>query len=268
MDHDLNVVGAMVVALADRMRDATEETAGMSGPLPAALASLHQWAGGRTVDTLAGGLRLSHSRTVRVIDRLEAEGLATRERDPGDGRNVLVHLTPAGERAGAAVLAARDGALAASLAPLAARDRRGARRPGRAGARGGHDRPPLGALDLPALREPRLRPRRGPLPGDAGRGRRGGGGRRGTLTRSVWGRVGSVAVVVPDERLEVMSEQAAGGRRVVIRACRGYGLDVLSGPLYADVEMAHEVHATRTSEACVPVPACIQVHNLKRDSPL
>jgi DNA-binding MarR family transcriptional regulator len=124
MDHDLNVVGAMVVALADRMRDATEETAGMGGPLPAALASLHQWAGGRTVDTLAGGLRLSHSRTVRVIDRLEAEGLATRERDPGDGRNVLVHLTPAGERAGAAVLAARDGALAASLAPLAAGDRR------------------------------------------------------------------------------------------------------------------------------------------------
>jgi MarR family transcriptional repressor of emrRAB len=124
MDHDLNVVGALVVALGDRVRDATEEAAGMSGTLPAALASLHEWAGGRTVDTLAGGLRLSHSRTVRVIDRLAAEGLATRERDPEDGRNVLVRLTPAGERAGAAVLAARDAALAAALDGLGPGDRR------------------------------------------------------------------------------------------------------------------------------------------------
>jgi DNA-binding MarR family transcriptional regulator len=106
------------------MRDATEAAAGMSGPLPAALASLHEWAGGRTVDTLAGGLRLSHSRTVRVIDRLEADGLATRERDPGDGRNVLVRLTPAGERAGQAVLAARGAALAAALDGLGPRERR------------------------------------------------------------------------------------------------------------------------------------------------
>jgi DNA-binding MarR family transcriptional regulator len=124
MDHDLNVVGALVVALGDRIRDATDEAAGTSGALPAALASLHQWAGGRTVDTLAGGLRLSHSRTVRVIDRLQAEGLATRERDPADGRGVLVRLTPAGERAGAAVLAAREAALSTALEGLAPRDRR------------------------------------------------------------------------------------------------------------------------------------------------
>jgi DNA-binding MarR family transcriptional regulator len=124
MDHDLNVVGALVLALGDRMRDATEEAAGMSGALPAALVSLHEWAGGRSVDTLAGALRLSHSRTVRVIDRLEAEGLAGRERDPADGRNVLVRLTPAGERAGVAVLAARDTALARALDGLAQQDRR------------------------------------------------------------------------------------------------------------------------------------------------
>jgi DNA-binding MarR family transcriptional regulator len=124
VDHDLNVVGALAVALADRIRDATEAASGMSGPLPAALASLHQWAGGRTVDTLAGGLRLSHSRTVRVIDRLEADGLARRERDPADGRGVLVRLTPAGERAGSAVLAAREAALTAALDGLAPVDRR------------------------------------------------------------------------------------------------------------------------------------------------
>jgi MarR family transcriptional regulator, negative regulator of the multidrug operon emrRAB len=124
MDHDLNVVGALVVALGDRVRDATDAATGMGGALPAALVSLHEWAGGRTVDTLAGGLRLSHSRTVRVIDRLEAEGLASRERDPGDGRSVLVRLTPAGERAAVAVLAAREAALTGAVQGLAPRDRR------------------------------------------------------------------------------------------------------------------------------------------------
>ena len=124
VDHDLNVVGALAVALGDRIRDATEDAAGMSGPLPAALAALQQWAGGRTVDTLAGGLRLSHSRTVRVIDRLEADGLATRERAPGDGRGVLVRLTPAGERVAARVHAARADVLASALGGLAPDDRR------------------------------------------------------------------------------------------------------------------------------------------------
>jgi DNA-binding MarR family transcriptional regulator len=123
MDHDLNVVGALVVALGDRVRDATESATGMGGALPAALVSLREWAGGRTVDTLAGGLRLSHSRTVRVIDRLEAEGLASRERDPADGRSVLVRLTPAGERAAAAALAARDAALTEALQGLPPGDR-------------------------------------------------------------------------------------------------------------------------------------------------
>ena len=118
MEHDLNVIGALVLALGDRMRDATEQAAGMAGALPAALVALHEWAGGRTIETLAGGLRLSHSRTVRVIDRLEADGLATRERDPVDGRGVLVDLTPAGHRLGRSVLAARAAALEAGLDSL------------------------------------------------------------------------------------------------------------------------------------------------------
>ncbi len=124
MDHDLNVIGALVLTLGDRMRDATEEAAGMRGALPAALSALHEWAGGRTIETLAGGLRLSHSRTVRVVDRLEADGLARRASDPVDGRSVLVHLTPAGRAAGRRVLAARAGMLEAALDGLGHGDRR------------------------------------------------------------------------------------------------------------------------------------------------
>jgi DNA-binding MarR family transcriptional regulator len=129
MDHDLNVIGALAVVLGDRLRDATEEACGMRGALPAALSALHEWAGGRPIETLAGGLRLSHSRTVRVVDRLEQKGLARRAPDPADGRGVLVHLTPAGRRLGRRVLDARAAALARAvgeperreLAPIAER---------------------------------------------------------------------------------------------------------------------------------------------------
>ena len=116
MDHDLNVIGALVVMLGDRIRDGTEDASGMGGALPAALAALHEWAGGRTIDTLAGGLRLSHSRTVRVVDRLASQGLATRSRDPADGRGVLVDLTAAGHAAGIRVLDARAAALDGAVA--------------------------------------------------------------------------------------------------------------------------------------------------------
>jgi len=124
MDHDHNVIGALVVVLGDRIRDATEEAAGMRGAFPAALSALHEWAGGRTIETLAGGLRLSHSRTVRVVDRLEAAGLARRARDPVDGRSVLVELTPDGRHLGRRVLDARAAALEHSLAALGPADRR------------------------------------------------------------------------------------------------------------------------------------------------
>jgi DNA-binding MarR family transcriptional regulator len=118
MDHDLNVIGAMTVVLGDRIRDATEDASRMGGALPAALAALHEWAGGRSIDTLAGALRLSHSRTVRVVDKLAAQGLARRVADPADGRGVLVELTASGHAAGRSVLAARAAALAGALTGL------------------------------------------------------------------------------------------------------------------------------------------------------
>ena len=81
--HDDNVVGALAFALADRIGDATRPPRGCRGVPAAALVALHEWASGKPLQALAHGLRLSHSRTVRVIDRLEAEGLAARRPDPG-----------------------------------------------------------------------------------------------------------------------------------------------------------------------------------------
>ena len=121
--HDENVVGAMGLVLGDRLRAATEEAAGLAGALPAALVSLHEWAGGRPIDVLASALRVSHSRAVRVVDRLEADGLARRSADPDDARMVLVALTPKGRARARRVLDARARAIGDCLGGLSAPER-------------------------------------------------------------------------------------------------------------------------------------------------
>ncbi|MBE2320837.1 MarR family transcriptional regulator [Solirubrobacter sp. CPCC 204708] len=102
-----NRLGAAALTLSDSIRDATEAATGMAGGLPAALVSLHEWADGRSVDVLAGALRVTHSRAVRVVDQLEASGLARREPDPADGRRALVRISPAGREVAERALAAR-----------------------------------------------------------------------------------------------------------------------------------------------------------------
>ena len=102
-----NRLGAVALTLSDGIREATEGATGMAGGLPAALVSLHEWADGRSVDVLAGALRVTHSRAVRVVDQLEAAGLARREPDPSDGRRALVRLQPEGHELAERALAAR-----------------------------------------------------------------------------------------------------------------------------------------------------------------
>jgi DNA-binding MarR family transcriptional regulator len=117
-------LGAVALTLSDGIREATEEATGMTGGIPAALVSLHEWADGRSVDVLAEALRVSHSRAVRIVDRLEAAGLARREPDSSDGRRVLVRLEPAGRRLAERALAARAGVLLLAVAQLDAADLR------------------------------------------------------------------------------------------------------------------------------------------------
>jgi MarR family transcriptional repressor of emrRAB len=111
--------------MADALRTATEAAADMPASYPAALSALRTWAGGRGVDVLADGLRVSHSRAVRVVDRLEEDGLARRRPDPEHARAVRVELTAAGRRAADRVLAARAVALDEALGGLTGPQRRG-----------------------------------------------------------------------------------------------------------------------------------------------
>jgi DNA-binding MarR family transcriptional regulator len=117
-----NRLGALSLTLGDGIRDATEGATGMAGGLPAALVSLREWADGRPVDVLAEAMRVSHSRAVRVVDRLEAAGLARRASDPSDGRRTRVWLEPAGRELAERALDARSRVLHSVVAELDAAD--------------------------------------------------------------------------------------------------------------------------------------------------
>jgi MarR family transcriptional regulator, negative regulator of the multidrug operon emrRAB len=113
-----NRLGATALTLSDRIREATEAATGMAGGIPAALVSLREWADGRSVDVLAEAMRVSHSRAVRIVDRLEAAGLARRAPDPADGRRALVWLEPTGRALAEGALEARSRVLVSAVAEL------------------------------------------------------------------------------------------------------------------------------------------------------
>jgi MarR family transcriptional regulator, negative regulator of the multidrug operon emrRAB len=113
-----NRLGAVALTLSDKIRAATENATGMAGGLPAALVSLREWADGASVDVLAEVMRVSHSRAVRVVDRLETAGLARRESDPSDGRRAMVWLEPAGRELADRALEARSRVLLDLVARL------------------------------------------------------------------------------------------------------------------------------------------------------
>jgi MarR family transcriptional regulator, negative regulator of the multidrug operon emrRAB len=120
--HLANVLGALAVALSDRIRDGVEAASGLTGAAPAALVSLEQFLGGRSMDDLAHSMGLTHSGAVRLVDRLVGARLV--ERRPGrDRRTVAIALTARGRRVSQAITEARTAAVEAILADLRVADR-------------------------------------------------------------------------------------------------------------------------------------------------
>lgn len=113
-----NLLGALSLAVTDRLRAATETGAGQGGSAPAALISLAGYLEGQPIDALRDPLALTHSAAVRLVDRLAGARLA-RRRPGSDRRSVAVELTPRGRRAAARALEAREEALEGVLACLA-----------------------------------------------------------------------------------------------------------------------------------------------------
>jgi DNA-binding MarR family transcriptional regulator len=104
-----NLLGALALAVSDRLREATEGDAdGLAASEPAALVTLAQYPG-QPIGSLGGTLGLTHSGAVRLADRMESAGLLRRT-PSGQGRAVALVLTGRGRRAAAGVLARRQAA--------------------------------------------------------------------------------------------------------------------------------------------------------------
>ena len=117
-----NRLGTLALVLADRTADAVAEASGHSDSTAAALSALHHFLDAPSIELLRQVLGLTHSGTVRLVDRLERDGLVRRRPGP-DARSTAVSLTAAGRRVAAQVTTARAEVLVDALATLPDEDR-------------------------------------------------------------------------------------------------------------------------------------------------
>jgi DNA-binding MarR family transcriptional regulator len=121
--HEANVLGSLALAVSSRIQEAAERSAALGASAPAALVALDGYLTGQPIDALRRVLGLTHSGTVRLVDRLVAAGLVERRIGTTDGRAVPLGLTPAGRRVARRVLAAREAELEEVLSALTQEER-------------------------------------------------------------------------------------------------------------------------------------------------
>jgi DNA-binding MarR family transcriptional regulator len=119
--HVANVLGALSLVVADHINSAVEAVVALGPSAPAALAALDEFLDGGSMTQLSSVLGLTHSGTVRLVDRLVAEGLVDRG-GSSDGRAVSIALTRRGRRLAAQVLRTRRTSLDGALSELTAAD--------------------------------------------------------------------------------------------------------------------------------------------------
>jgi MarR family transcriptional repressor of emrRAB len=111
-----NLLGALATALQDSLLGRIEQETGQPSTAAAAIVLLSKYPD-CAIDELRRPLGLSHPGCVRLVDRLEAEGLLSRS--PGeDRRQKRLRLTPAGEVKAQLVLSARQRLLEGALHAL------------------------------------------------------------------------------------------------------------------------------------------------------
>jgi MarR family transcriptional repressor of emrRAB len=117
-----NLLGAFSVAVNDSMDDAFDEACAVGDSAPAALILIHENPDTR-IEALARYLTLSHSGTVRLVDRLAQAGWVAREACD-DKRAVVLVLTKAGEKVAERLLEGRRKSLGKALTGVSATDRK------------------------------------------------------------------------------------------------------------------------------------------------
>ncbi|RWB32263.1 MAG: MarR family transcriptional regulator [Mesorhizobium sp.] len=118
-----NIVGTFSLVVADRQKAATNAAAELEASAPTALVTIFTYPG-ISVSKLSDTLQQSHSGTVRLVDRLQNEGLVVRARsNSDDARAVTLTLTKSGQKRVQKVLKLRRDALTKILAPLSEQER-------------------------------------------------------------------------------------------------------------------------------------------------
>ena len=105
--HTANILGALAVLIQDRVESAWQSDLDLS---PMAAAALVQIDGepGCTIELVAGRIGLTHSATVRVIDKLAERGLVEKDRARKDARAQSLTLSKTGKRMAQQLHAARN----------------------------------------------------------------------------------------------------------------------------------------------------------------
>jgi len=94
--RDANLLAALALGIADRIRE-TIEAGTEHGAMASAALNTVGFFPGESIDVLSKTLKLSHSGTVRMVDRLAVEGLVDRKKGT-DGRSVVLTLTRSGKK--------------------------------------------------------------------------------------------------------------------------------------------------------------------------
>lgn len=116
IDRTANLLGAVGLAVADRIEEAARAILSHVGETPAAVVVIG-YGLGPSNDQLRRILRLSHPGAVRLVDRLVADGLV--ERRPGrDRRAIALHLTDRGTALREELMQGRLAAIRPLLEPL------------------------------------------------------------------------------------------------------------------------------------------------------
>lgn len=93
-----NLLGTVGLAVSDRIRAAGAEELGLGGSAPVALVALSTYLADQPLDEIARAFGITASAVVRLVDRLERDGLLARVACDDDARGAFATLTPAGRR--------------------------------------------------------------------------------------------------------------------------------------------------------------------------
>jgi len=95
--HTANILGALAVLIQDRVEGAWQSSLDLSPMAAAALVQIENEPG-CSIELVAGRIGLTHSATVRVIDKLAERGLVEKDRARKDARAQSLTLSKAGKR--------------------------------------------------------------------------------------------------------------------------------------------------------------------------